>query len=82
MEDGYDGMLMSLQNFLANQKYSETHAHRISMATKIAEAVGLDAGSIEDIRTAALLFNMKDLGITNEVLCKAAQVSEEELRQG
>ncbi len=83
MEDGYDGMLVILQNFLANQKYSETHAYRISMcATKIAEAVGLDSGSVEDIRTAGLLFNLKDLGITNEVLCKAAQVSEEELGQG
>jgi hypothetical protein len=82
MEDGYDGMLTILQNFLANQKYSEAHAYRVSMcATKIAEAFGLDPGSIEDIRTAALLFNMKDMGITNEVLCKAAQVSQEDLRQ-
>jgi response regulator RpfG family c-di-GMP phosphodiesterase len=81
MEDGYDGMLVILQNFLANQKHSDTHAYRISMcATKIAEAVGLDPGSVEDIRTAALLFNMKELGISNEVLCKAAQVSQEDLQ--
>jgi len=83
MEEGYDGMLVILQNFLANQKYSETHAYRISLcATRVAEAVGLDAGSMEDIRTAALLFNMKELGITNEVLCKAAQVSQDDLQQG
>jgi len=83
MEEGYDGMLVILQNFLANQKYSETHGYRTSLcATKIAEAVGLDGKSIEDIRTAALLFNMKDLGITNEVLMKAAQVSQEDLRPG
>ncbi|HVN21799.1 MAG TPA: hypothetical protein VMU05_23640, partial [Dongiaceae bacterium] len=82
MEEGYDGMLVILQNFLANQKYSEAHAYRISLcATKVAEAVGLDSESVEDIRTAALLFNMKDLGITNEVLIKAAQISAEELRQ-
>jgi hypothetical protein len=82
MEDGYDGMLVILQNFLASQKYSEAHAYRIAMcATRIAEGVGLDAGSAEDIRIAALLFNMKDLGITNEVLCKAAQVSHEDLHQ-
>ena len=82
MEEGYDGMLVILQNFLASQKYSETHAYRISLcATRIAEAVGLDGASMDDIRTAALLFNMKDLGITNEVLCKAAQVSEEDLQQ-
>ena len=83
MEEGYDSMLAILQNFLANQKYSDSHAYRISMcATKVAEGVGLDTGSVEDIRTAALLFNMKELGITNEVLCKAAQVSQEDLRQG
>lgn len=82
MEEGYDGMLVILQNFLASQKHSDTHAYRISMcATKIAEAVGLDSASVEDIRMAALLFNMKELGITNEVLCKAAQVSQEELQQ-
>ncbi len=83
MEEGYDGMLVILQNFLANQKYSDSHAYRISLcATKIAEAVGLDAQSLEDIRTAALLFNMKELGISKDVLIKAAQVSEEELRPG
>ena len=80
MEEGYDGMLVILQNFLANQKYSEAHAYRISLcATKIAETLGLDSGSTEDIRTAALLFNLKELGITTEVLCKAAQVSETDL---
>jgi len=82
IEDGYEGMIVILQHFLANQKYSETHSYRISMcATKIGEAVGLDAGSVEDIRTAALLFNMKEMGITNDVLCKAAQVSHEDLQQ-
>ena len=45
MQDGYDGMLVILQNFLANQKYSEAHAYRLSMcATQIAEGVGLDRG--------------------------------------
>lgn len=83
MEEGYDGMLVILQNFLANQKYSDTHAYRISMcATKIAEAVGLDSETVEDIRTSALLFNMKELGIANEVLMKAAQVSHEDLQTG
>jgi hypothetical protein len=83
MEEGYDSMLVILQNFLANQKYSDAHAYRVAMcATKIAEAVGLDAGSVEDVRTAALLFNMKELGIDIDVLCKAAQISQEEVKQG
>jgi len=83
MEEGYDGMLVILQSFLANQKHSDSHGYRIAMcATKIAESMGLDAGSLNDIRTAALLFNLKELGITNEVLCKAAQVSEDGLERG
>jgi hypothetical protein len=83
MEDGYDGMLLILQNFLANQKYSDGHAYRIAMcATRIAENLGLDTGSVEDIRIAALLFNLKEMGISTEVICKAAQVTQEELRHG
>ncbi len=77
MEEGYDGLLVILQNFLANQKYSDAHSYRIALcATRIAEAVGLDSASTDDVRTAALLFTMKELGITHEVLCKAAQISE------
>lgn len=80
MEQGYEGMLAILQTFLASQKHSATHAYRISLcATKIAETAGLDPASVDNIRTAALLFNLKELGITNEVLCKAAQISEDEL---
>jgi hypothetical protein len=82
MADGYDGILSILQNFLANQKYSDAHAYRIAMcATRIAETLGLDAGSVEDIRTAALLFNLKDLGVSIEVISKAAQGTPEGLRQ-
>jgi hypothetical protein len=40
-------MLVILQNLLANQKYSDSRAHPISLcATRIAQGVGLDAGSI------------------------------------
>ena len=83
MEDGYEGMLMILQNFLASQKYTEAHAYRIATsATQIGETLGLDVGSVEDIRTAALLFNLKELGISNELICRAAQVTQEELQKG
>ena len=83
MEDGYDGMLSILQNFLANQKYSAAHAYRISMcATRVGETLGLDPGSVEDIRTAALLFNLKELGVSIDVISKAAQGTQEDLRTG
>jgi hypothetical protein len=83
MKEGYDGMLVILQHFLANEKYSEAHAYRTAMyATKIAESLGLDSESTEDVRNAALLRNINELGISNEIIYKAANLSQEELEQG
>src|SRR4029077_6193584 len=82
MEDGNDGMLSFLKNFLANQKYSAVDAYSTCRCgTRVAETLGLDPGSVEDIRTAALLFNLKELGVSIDVISKAAQGTQEDLRQ-
>jgi hypothetical protein len=83
LKDGYDGMLVILQQFLCNQKNSEAESFRVSSyATKIAAALGLDPESSEDLRTAALLRNVNEIGISNEILYKAANLSQEELELG
>jgi HD-GYP domain-containing protein (c-di-GMP phosphodiesterase class II) len=83
LKAGYDGMLAILQQFITNQKYSEAHSYRIATySTKIAESLGLDAGSTEDVRTAALLRNVNEMGISNEILYKAANLSQEDLQRG
>ena len=83
LKDGYDGMLVILQQFLCNQKSSEADSFRVSSyATKIADALGLDTESSEDLRTAALLRNVNEIGISNEILYKAANLSQEELEKG
>ncbi len=80
MKDGYDSMMVILQHVLSHERYSEAHSYRISMyATKIAEAMGLDPQSTEDVRTAALLRNVQALGISHDILYKAANVSHEDL---
>ena len=82
LKSGYDGMLVILQQFLGNPKNSESDSFRVvSYATKIAEALGLDAASSEDLRTAALLRNVNEIGISNEILYKAANLSQEELEK-
>ena len=82
LKNGYDGMLVILQQFLCNQKNSEADAFRVSTyANKIAEALGLDRESSEDLRTAALLRNVNEIGISNEILYKAANLSQEELEK-
>jgi response regulator RpfG family c-di-GMP phosphodiesterase len=83
LKDGYDGMLAILQQFLSHQKNSEADSFRVSSyATRIASALGLDAESSEDLRTAALLRNVNEIGISNEILYKAANLSQEELERG
>ncbi|HKS76684.1 MAG TPA: hypothetical protein VJQ82_25945 [Terriglobales bacterium] len=80
MKSGYDSMLVILQHVLSHERYSEAHAYRVSMyTTKIAEAMGLDPQSTEDVRTAALLQNVKELGISHDILYKAANVSHDDL---
>ena len=83
LKDGYDGMLVILQQFLCNQKGSEAESFRVSSyATKIAGVLGLDPESSEDLRTAALLRNVNEIGISNEILYKAANLSQAELEIG
>jgi hypothetical protein len=80
LKDGYEGMLVILQQFLSSQKLSEAGSFRISAyALKIAGALGLDPESTEDLRTASLLRNVNEIGISNEILYRAANLSEEEL---
>jgi response regulator RpfG family c-di-GMP phosphodiesterase len=82
LKHGYDGMLVVLQHSLASQK-SDGHSARVAQcATKIAEALRLDAASMEDVRIAALLHNVNELGVSNEMLFKAANLSQEELKTG
>lgn len=83
LKNGYDGMLVILQQFLVNQKNSEADSFRVSSyANKIAEALGLDPASSEDLRNAALLRNVNEIGISNEILYKAANLSQDELEKG
>jgi hypothetical protein len=83
VRNGYEGILVILRQFLNNQTYSESRPFRISVyATQIAKALGLDAESTEDLRTATLLQNLNEVGITNEVLYKAADLTHEEVESG
>ncbi|HMJ21825.1 MAG TPA: hypothetical protein VK513_07945 [Terriglobales bacterium] len=65
-----------------NQKINEAGSFRVSSyAVKIAETLGLDSASTEDLRTASLLRNVNEIGISNEILYKAANLSQEELEK-
>ncbi len=83
VRNGYEGILVILRQFLSNQTYSESRPFRISVyATQIAKALGLDSESTEDLRTATLLQNLNEVGITNEILYKAADLTHEDVANG
>jgi len=80
---GYEGILLILRQFLNSQTYSESRPFRISVyATQIAKSLGLDAEGTEDLRTAALLQNLNEIGVTNDILYRAANLTEEDVEKG
>jgi hypothetical protein len=73
-------LLLVLQHFLANEKYSQDASYRVAMfATKIGEAMDLGADRIECVRSAALLRDLSKLGISNDILYKAADLTRAEV---
>ncbi len=83
VRNGYEGILVILRQFLNNQTYTESRPFRISVyAAQIAKALGLDSESTEDLRTATLLQNLNEVGITNDILYKAADLTHEDVENG
>lgn len=83
VKNGYEGILVILHQFLSHQTYSDSRPFRISVyATQIAKALRLDAESTEDLRTATLLQNLDEVGITNEILYKAANLTQADVERG
>src|SRR5690242_21221389 len=71
LRESYDGIMVILQHFLSNQKYSQDHSYRVSVcAMRMAECMGLNSQMVEDVHAAALLPNVNRLGVSNEVLYK------------
>ncbi len=82
LRQSYEGMLMILQHIASDHKYSHNHPFRVSItATKIAEEMDLPVQRVEDVRSAALLHEIDKVGITNEMLYQAANMTPAELEE-
>ena len=78
LRESYHGLLLILQHIAKSDKYSGDHAYRVAVcAVRVAEVMGLNSNSIEDLRAAALLHNVEELGVSIDVLCRAAQLDED-----
>jgi hypothetical protein len=75
----YQGLLLILRHFIAQDEDKENHCFRVSIyATRIASAMGMGKDDIEDIRSAALVHDLGRLKISRSILHKAAQLSRDD----
>jgi len=80
IRESFSGLLVVLQHFIAHEQYSQgENRHVLDVATKTAEVLGLGSDRIEHLRSAVLLRDMNKLGITHDMLYKAANVTREEV---
>ena len=80
IRESFSGLLLVLQHFVENEKYGQGENQRIlHLAIQIAEEMGLGSDRIELIRSAVLLRDVSKLGISNDMLYKAADLNREQV---
>ena len=80
IRESFSGLLLVLQHYMANEKLGVGENQRVVEASiRMAEAMGLGSDRIESLRSAVLLRDLSKLGITNDILYKAADMSRDEV---
>jgi hypothetical protein len=80
IRESFSGLLLVLQHFMATEKFGAGENQRVAEAsTRMAEAMGLGSDRVELLRSAVLLRDLSKLGITNDILYKAADMSRDEV---
>jgi hypothetical protein len=80
IRESFSGLLVVLQHFMDNEKLGSSESQRIVQAsTRMAEAMGLGSDRVELVRSAVLLRDLSKLGISNDILYKAADMSRDEV---
>lgn len=80
IRESFSGLLVVLQHFLVNEQYTQGENQRVmDLATRIAQVLGMGSDRIELLRSAILLRGLSVLGISHDMLYKAADVSRSEI---
>ncbi len=80
IRESFSGLLLVLQHFMAHEKLGVGDNLRVVEAsTRIAESMGLGSDRVALLRSAVLLRDVSKLGITNDILYKAADMSRDEV---
>jgi len=80
IRDSFSGLLVVLQHFIENERYSQGENQRVlHLAIQMGETLGLGSDRIELLRSAILLRDLAKLGISKDMLYKAADTNREEI---
>src|ERR1039458_7975067 len=80
IRESFSGLLLVLEHVMANEKLGTGENQRVVQAsTRMAEAMGLGSDRVELLRSAVLLRDLSKLGISNDILYKAADMSRDEI---
>ncbi|MGA9475901.1 MAG: hypothetical protein WBV36_25775 [Terriglobales bacterium] len=80
LRNSFSSLLLVLQHVIVSEKRTDNESQRvIDVSTKIAETMSLGSDRIELLRSAILLRDLSELGISNDTLYKAADVTHAEV---
>ncbi|MGA8299935.1 MAG: HD domain-containing phosphohydrolase [Terriglobales bacterium] len=80
LRNSFSSLLLVLQHVIVSEKRTDNESQRvIDVAVKIAETLGLGADRMDLLRSAILLRDLSELGISNDTLYKAADVTQAEV---
>lgn len=80
LRNSFSSLLIVLQHVIVSEKRTDNESQRvIDVSVKIAETLGLSSDRIELLRSAILLRDLSELGISNDTLYKAADVTHAEV---
>jgi hypothetical protein len=83
LRNSFSGLLIVLQHVIVKDKRNDNESQRvIDVSVKIAQTLGLSSDRIELLRSAILLRDLSELGISNDTLYKAADVTHAEVVAG
>jgi putative nucleotidyltransferase with HDIG domain len=82
LHDAYVGVLSILQQFIAQDEYTEHHSWRVrAYAAVIAEYMDFDSERIEDVKDASLLHDIGKIKTSRELLHRASRLTESEYKE-
>jgi HD-GYP domain-containing protein (c-di-GMP phosphodiesterase class II) len=80
IRESFGGLLLMMQHFTDNDKTGVGESHRVAeISAKIALMMGLGSDRVELLRSAVLLIDLTKLGISNDILYKAADISRDDV---